>query len=64
MPAVQRGNSCSRSATAAIVFAFSVDVPVFQATNAAIERAPVAPHSSSRSISATISTTRPSMALR
>jgi hypothetical protein len=40
----------------AIVLALCGDTPVFQATNAAIERAPVAPHSSSRSISATMST--------
>ena len=44
--------------------AFADDVPVFQATNAGIDRAPVAPQSSSRSISATMSTMRPSMALR
>ena len=44
--------------------AFAGDEPVFQATNAATDRAPVAPHSSSRSISATISTMRPSIALR
>jgi len=48
----------------AIVLAFPDDEPVFQATNAATDRAPVAPHSSSRSTSATISTMRPSIALR
>jgi hypothetical protein len=48
----------------AIVFALPGEAPSFQATNAAIERAPVIPHNSSRSISATISTMRPSMALR
>ncbi len=40
------------------------DKPSFQATSAATERAPVAPHSSSRSNSATMSTMRPSIALR
>jgi hypothetical protein len=44
--------------------AFADDEPVFQATNAAIDRAPVAPHNWSRSSSATISTMRPSIALR
>src|SRR5215212_5337094 len=44
--------------------AFAGDEPVFQATNAATDRAPVAPHSESRSISAAISTMRPSIALR
>ncbi|BBY15262.1 hypothetical protein MLIT_08540 [Mycolicibacterium litorale] len=38
--------------------------PVFQAINAATERAPVIPHKPSRSISAAISTICPSMALR
>ncbi len=47
-----------------IVWAFADEEPNFQATNAATERAPVSPQSSSRSISATISTMRPSMALR
>ena len=47
-----------------MVWALAEDVPSFQATSAATDRAPVAPHSSSRSISATISTMRPSMALR
>src|SRR5690242_1889946 len=47
-----------------MVFAVVEDNPSRQATNPAIERAPVAPHNRSRSISATISTTRPSMALR
>jgi hypothetical protein len=64
IPSAQRGNSCSRCATLAIVLAFFDDVPIFQATNAATDHAPVAPHSSSRSISATMSTTRPSIALR
>ena len=41
-----------------------VDEPSFQATNPAIDRAPVAPHNPSRSTSATISTMRPSIALR
>ena len=58
------GNSSSRRATVAIVWAFPDDEPSFQATNAATDRAPVAPHNSSRSISATISTMRPSIALR
>ena len=49
---------------AAMVLAFLSEVPVFQATSAAIDRAPVIPHSSSRSNSATISTTRLSIALR
>jgi hypothetical protein len=47
-----------------IVWAFADDEPSFQATNAATERAPVEPQSSSRSSSATISTMRPSIALR
>ncbi len=64
MPAAQRGNSVRRRATVAIVWAFAVEQPDFQATNAATDRAPVAPQSSSRSISATISTMRPSIALR
>jgi hypothetical protein len=54
MPAAQRGNSASRCAIVAIVFAFPADVPSFQATTAATDRAPVAPHNSSRSNSATI----------
>ena len=64
MPCAQRGNASSRRATVVIVWAFADDEPSFQATNAATDRAPVAPHSSSRSISATISTMRPSIALR
>ncbi len=48
----------------AIALALAVDEPVFHATNAATDRTPVAPHSSSRSISATTSTMRPSIALR
>ena len=40
------------------------EAPVFQATNAASDRHPVMPHNPSRSISATMSTRRPSMALR
>jgi hypothetical protein len=48
----------------AIVLAFPEDVPSFHATNPATERAPVAPHNWSRSISAAISTMRPSIALR
>ena len=63
MPWAQRGNAASRCATVAIVLAFADDEPIFQATNAAIDRAPVAPHSSSRSSSATISTMRPSIAV-
>src|SRR5215211_7418350 len=47
-----------------MVCALAGDEPVFQATNAATDRAPVAPHSESRSISAAISTMRPSIALR
>jgi hypothetical protein len=38
--------------------------PVFQGTDADTDRAPVMPHSPSRSISAAISTMRPSIALR
>ena len=64
MLSAQRGNSSNRRATVAIVWAFADDEAVFQATNAATDRAPVAPTNSSRSISATISTMRPSMALR
>ncbi len=64
MPWAQRGNSGSRAAMVAIVCAFAGEQPVFQATNAGTDRAPVIPHSSSRSISATISTMRPSIALR
>ena len=56
--------AASRRATVAIVCAFAGDEPVFHATNAATDRAPVAPHNSSRSSSATISTMRPSIALR
>src|SRR5215218_10199589 len=44
--------------------ALADDEPSFQAINAATDRAPVAPHSESRSISAAISTMRPSIALR
>ncbi|CNP47055.1 Uncharacterised protein [Mycobacterium tuberculosis] len=47
-----------------IVRALADDVASFQASNAATERAPVEPQSSSRSISAAISTTRVSIALR
>ncbi len=47
-----------------MVCALDGEVPSFQATNPATERAPVNPQSSSRSISATISTIRPSIALR
>ena len=49
---------------AAMVFALRSEVPVFQATSAGIDRAPVMPHNWSRSSSATISTTRLSIALR
>ena len=48
----------------ATVWAVVEDDPVFQATNAGTDRAPVIPTSPSRSSSATISTMRPSMALR
>ena len=44
--------------------AFAEDAPVFHATNAATDRAPVEPHRPSCSISAAISTMRPSIALR
>ena len=64
MPWAQRGNSASRRATVAIVWAVPDDNPIFQATNAGTDRAPVAPHNSSRSTSAMISTMRPSIALR
>ena len=47
-----------------IVLALPSEAPNFQATNPATDRAPVAPHNPSRSTSATISTMRPSMALR
>jgi hypothetical protein len=40
------------------------DTPVFHATSAATERQPVLPQIPSRSISATMSTMRPSIALR
>lgn len=60
----QRGNSVSRRAIAAIVLPFADEAPVFHAINAATDRAPVTPHSSSRSISAAISTMRASIALR
>src|SRR3954447_21846450 len=49
---------------AAIVAALPDEAPSFQATNAAIDRAPVDPHNPSWSNSATICTMRPSMALR
>ena len=64
MPWAQCGNAASRCATVAIVVAFPDEEPIFHATNAATDRAPVAPHSSSRSNSATISTMRPSIELR
>ncbi len=64
MPAAHRGNSRRRWATVAIVSAFVGETPVFQATSAGTDRAAVAPHSSSWSISATMSTMRPSIALR
>jgi hypothetical protein len=47
----------------AIAVAFADDAPIFQPTNPATDRAPVAPHNPSRSTSATISTMRPSIAL-
>src|SRR5690349_22277223 len=47
-----------------MVCAFNDDTPSRHATNAASERHPVAPHRCSPPISATISTMRPSMALR
>jgi len=47
-----------------IVWALAGEQPVFQATNAGTDRAPVTPHNWSPSISATISTMRPSIALR
>jgi hypothetical protein len=47
-----------------MVCALVDEEPNFQATSAATDRAPVAPHRSSRSISAAISTMRASMALR
>ncbi len=43
MPCAQRGNSCNRPATVAIVWALADEEPSFQATNAGTERAPVAP---------------------
>lgn len=49
---------------ATVVSAFLDETPIFQATNASTERQPVIPASSSRSISAMMSTSRPSMALR
>src|SRR5690349_11523912 len=49
---------------AVMVCAFNDDTPNRHATNAANERHPVAPHECSPPISATISTMRPSMALR
>ena len=58
------GNCSSRPAMVVMVWALAEDAPSFQATNAATDRAPVAPHNSSRSISATMSTMRPSIALR
>ncbi len=61
---VRAKSGLSRPATVVIVWAFVGEQPVFQAINAATDRAPVAPHSSSRSISAAISTMRPSIALR
>src|SRR5690242_19451744 len=64
MPWTQRGNSSSRPAIVAIVCAFAGEQPAFQATNAGTDRAPVTPHKPSRSMSATISTMRPSIALR
>ncbi|ELR82172.1 hypothetical protein W7U_14165 [Mycobacterium sp. H4Y] len=64
MPAAQRGNSVSRPAMVLIVWALPEEQPSFQATNAGTERAPVTPHNPSRSISATICTMRPSIALR
>ncbi|CKQ67020.1 Uncharacterised protein [Mycobacterium tuberculosis] len=48
----------------AIVWALPDEQPIFQATNPATDRAPVTPHNPSRSSSATISTMRPSIALR
>ena len=50
--ALRTAGKFRRRATVAIVCAFPDDDPVFQATNAATERAPVAPHNSSRSNSA------------
>jgi hypothetical protein len=47
-----------------MVSALRGDTPSFHATSEAIVAAPVVLHSSSPSISATISTMRPSMALR
>jgi hypothetical protein len=64
MSSAQRGNSASRPATAMIVWALAGEQPVFQATNVDTDRTPVMPHSPSRSISAAISTMRPSIALR
>ena len=46
MPWAQRGNSASRLAIVVIVWAFAGEQPVFQATNAGTDRAPVAPQSS------------------
>jgi hypothetical protein len=47
-----------------IVLAVVDEDPSFQATIASSDRAPVIPHKPSRSISAMISTIRPSTALR
>jgi len=44
MPWAQRGNSGSRLAMVVIVWAFAGEQPVFHATNAGTDRAPVAPH--------------------
>jgi hypothetical protein len=44
MPWAQRGNSVSRPATVEIVWALAGEQPVFQATNAGTDRAPVIPH--------------------
>jgi len=48
----------------AIVSALCGEVPSFQATSAGMDRQPVLPQMPSWSISATISTRRPSIALR
>ncbi|MCV7424895.1 hypothetical protein H7K45_30600 [Mycobacterium yunnanensis] len=58
------GNSERRSATVVMVCALWGEIPVRQATSAEMDRHPVLPHSPSPSISATMSTMRPSMALR
>ena len=63
-PRAQRGKSGNRWAMAVMVSALRGETPVFHATSADTDRAPVTRQMPSWTIYDTISTMRPSMAVR